>query len=219
MNSNSKFCVALWVSKNKFYKLFIVRPCQTQSELILRIFYYYFRFDISIFISVSVFIFKNQSEDEIIIFLIELFCQFHFHYFLSIFVCHFSPLMFLSLPPLTSPLLSIFPSFLIFFLLDYSLSLPLFLFSFIPSFFFPSSLSLIYASNFLLLSFLGYGTEVSNTFTALVHKIELMKETNLILIAEMDLKNEENQILKSKYDEILHVMQALQQEVNNFIKR
>lgn len=46
-----------------------------------------------------------------------------------------------------------------------------------------------------------------------------MKETNLILIAEMDLKNEENQILKSKYDEILHVMQALQQEVNNFIKR
>ena len=112
-----------------------------------------------------------------------------------------------------------FLSFLIFFLLDYSLSLPLFLFSFIPSFFFPSSLSLIYASNFLLLSFLGYGTEVSNTFTALVHKIELMKETNLILIAEMDLKNEENQILKSKYDEILHVMQALQQEVNNFIKR
>ena len=52
---------------------------------------------------------------------------------------------------------------------------------------------------------------------ALAHKIALYKETNSILSSELELKNEENSHLQSKYDEVSYVMQALQQEVRNIL--
>ena len=53
--------------------------------------------------------------------------------------------------------------------------------------------------------------------SVMAHKINLYKETNLILTTEMELKSEENIHLQSKYDDLSYVTQAVQQEVSEYV--